>query len=126
MNGIPWVLVAILVTLVLLAVVMVVAVRRRKQPRRIDYRNYFVTGVVFLATGLVLSLLPWFLHEEVSLSMGGFFIVMGLGYTISGLVNRGKWGTQVEVPTTTTRNMIIVAVLVAVLVLGVAVFALYR
>ena len=126
MNGIPWVLVAILVTLVLLAVVMVVAVRRRKQPRRIDYRNYFVTGVVFLATGLVLSLLPWFLHEEVSLSMGGFFIVMGLGYTISGLVNRGKWGTQVEVPATTTRNMIIVAVLVALLVLGVAVFALYR
>jgi len=126
MNAIPWVLVAILVTLVLLAVVMVVAVRRRKQPRRIEYRNYFVTGVVFLATGLVLSLLPWFLHEEVSLSMGGFFIVMGLGYTISGLVNRGKWGTQVEVPATTTRNMIIVAVLVALLVLGVAVLALYR
>ena len=126
MNGIPWVLVAILVTLVLLGIIVVVAIRKRKQPRRIDYRSYFVMGVVFLATGVFLILLPWFLHEEVSLSMGGFFLVMGLAYTIIGVVNREKWGKQVEVPATTTRNMMIAILVLALLVLGITLFVVYR
>ena len=126
MNGTPWILAAILVTLVLLGIVMVVVVRKRKQPRRLDYRNYFVMGVVWLATGVVLSLLPWFLHEEVSLSMGGFFLVMGLAYTIIGVVNREKWGKQVEVPATTTRNMMIAILVLALLVLGITLFVVYR
>ena len=127
MNGIPWILVAILVIFVLLGTVMVVVVRKRKQPRRLDYRNYFVMGVVSLATGVVLSLLPWFLHGEVSLWFGLFFLVMGLAYTIFGLVNREKWGKQVEVPATTTRNLMIVTILVGLLlVLGIELFALYR
>jgi heme A synthase len=126
MNGIPWVLVAILVTLVLLGIIVVVAIRKRKQPRRIDYRMYFVMGVAFLATGVFLMLLPWFLHEEVSLSMGGFFIVMGLAYTIIGLVNREKWGKQVEVPATTIRNMMIAVLVLALLVIGIALFVVYR
>ena len=126
MNGIPWVLVAILVTLVLLGVVAVVIVRRGKQPTRVDYRNHFVVGVVFLATGVFLILLPWFLHGEVSLPMGGFFLVMGLAYTISGLLNREKWGKQVEAPATTTRNMTITILVLALLVLGIALFVVYR
>jgi len=126
MNGIPWVLVAILVILALLGVVVVVAIRKRKQPTRVDYRNYFVMGVVFLATGVFLILLPWFLHGEVSLSMGGLFLVMGLAYTISGLLNREKWGKQVEVPATTTRNMTITILVLALLVLGIALFVVYR
>jgi dolichyl-phosphate-mannose--protein O-mannosyl transferase len=126
MNGIPWVLVAILVILALLGVVAVVAIRKRKQPTRVDYRNYFVMGVVFLATGVFLILLPWFLHGEVSLPMGGFFLVMGLAYTISGLLNREKWGKQVEAPATTTRNMTIVILILALLVVGVTLFVVYR
>jgi membrane protein CcdC involved in cytochrome C biogenesis len=126
MNGIPWVLVAILVILALLGVVAVVAIRKRKQPTRVDYRNYFVMGVVFLATGVFLILLPWFLHGEVSLPMGGFVLVMGLAYTISGLLNREKWGKQVEAPATTTRNMTIVILILALLVVGVALFVVYR
>lgn len=127
MDSIPWVLVTILVIVVLLAVVMVGVVRKRKQPRRLDYRSYFVMGVVWLATGVFLSLLPWFLHGEVSLSFGGFFLVMGVIYTILGLVNREKWGEQVEVPAATTRNIMIVAILVAVLlVLGTELLVLYR
>lgn len=126
LESIPWVLATILV-IVLLAVVMVVVVRKRKQPGRLDYRSYFVMGVVWLATGVFLSLLPWFLHEEVSLSIGGFFLAMGVAYTILGLVNREKWGEQVEVPAATTRNIIIVAILVALLlVLGTELFVLYR
>ena len=126
MNGIPWVLVAILVILALLGGVVVVTIRKRKQPTRVDYRNYFVMGVVFLATGVFLILLPWFLHGEVSLPMGGFVLVMGLAYTISGLLNREKWGKQVEAPATTTRNMTIVILILALLVVGVALFVVYR
>jgi heme/copper-type cytochrome/quinol oxidase subunit 2 len=130
LDSIPWILVTILVIVGLLAVVMVVVVRKRKQPRRLDYRNYVVMGVVWLATGGFLSLLPWFLHEEASFSIGGFFLVMGLGYMIVGLLNRDKWGKQVEMSTTTTRNMIAVlvtAIIVGVLfVLGTELFILYR
>jgi heme A synthase len=125
MNGIPWIHIAIFVTL-LLGLVVFVAVRRRKQPRRVDYRNYFAMGVVCLATGVVLSLLPWFLHGEVSLSIGLFFSVMGLAYTLTGLANRDKWGKQTELPPATTRKLIIIAVLVgALLVVGLELFALY-
>jgi len=124
-NSIPWVLVAILVTLVLLGIIAVVAIRKRKQ-LSIDYRSYFVMGVAFLATGVFLVLLPWFLHEEVSLSMGGFFIVMGLAYTIIGLVNREKWGKHMEVPATRERNMMIVILVLALLVIGIALFVVYR
>ena len=125
LDSIPWILVTILVIVVLLAVVMVV--RKRKQPRRLDYRNYFVMGVAWLATGVFLLLLPWFLHEEVSLSIGGFFLVMGVAYTILGLVNREKWGKQVEVPATTTRNMMIAIIVLAILVVVVwELLVLYR
>jgi len=127
LDSIPWILVTILVIVVLLAVVMVVVVRKRKQPRRLDYRNYFVMGVVWLAIGVSLLLLPWFLHEEVSLSIGGFFLVMGVTYTILGLVNKEKWGKQVEVPGTTTRNMMIAIIVLAVLVVVVGeLLVLYR
>lgn len=115
MNGIPWILVAILVTLVLLGVVMFVFVRKRPQPRRMNYRNYFVMGVVWIPTGLVLSLLPWLLHGEDLSVIGLFFVVMGLAYTTLGLVNRDKWGKRIEVPTRTTGNLMILMILVGVL-----------
>jgi uncharacterized membrane protein YidH (DUF202 family) len=124
MNGIPWILVAILIILVLLGVVFV---RKRSQPRRMNYRNYFVMGVVSIPTGLVLSLLPWLLHGEDLSFIGLFFIVMGLAYTTLGLVNRDKWGKQVEVPTTTARNLMILMILVGVLlVVGLELLLLHR
>jgi predicted membrane channel-forming protein YqfA (hemolysin III family) len=49
MNSIPWIMVGILVGVVVLGILMVVVVRRRKEPRRVDYRNYFVMGVIWLA-----------------------------------------------------------------------------
>ena len=126
MNGIPWILVAILVTLVLLGVAMVVVVRKRKQPRVVDYRNYFVMGVVWIPTGLVLSLLPWVLHGEDFFFFGLFFVMIGLAYTIIGLVNRDKWGKQVEVSPTISKSLVL-AVVVGLLVflLGLVVFGLF-
>ncbi|MCJ7506837.1 hypothetical protein MUP05_10295 [Candidatus Bathyarchaeota archaeon] len=51
--------------------------------------------------------------------MGSFFLMMGLGYTIIGLMNRDKWGKQVEVPLESRKKMMIVlglALLVGALV----------
>jgi uncharacterized membrane protein HdeD (DUF308 family) len=125
MNDIPWTLVVILVILVLLGIAVVTAIRKRKQPRRVDYRNHFWTGIVSLATGVFLVLLPWVLHGEVSLLMGGFFLVMGVAYVVSGLRNREKWGEQVLISATTTRKMIVAVIVLALLVLGIALFVVY-
>ena len=117
MNGLPWILVGIAVGLVTLALLMVAIIRRRKEPRRIDYRNYFVMGIIWLAFTPVMILLPWILHgEEPSLGFS-FFFVMGLAYVIIGLRNRDKWGKQVEVPQKPRKKMIAVGLaLVVVLV----------
>jgi len=51
--------------------------------------------------------------------MGSFFLMMGLAYLAIGLVNRNKWGKQVEVPPESRKKMVIVlglAALVGVLV----------
>jgi hypothetical protein len=53
MNSIPWIMVGILVGVVVLGILMVVVVRRRKEPRRVDYRNYFVMEL--FASHLLLS-----------------------------------------------------------------------
>jgi multisubunit Na+/H+ antiporter MnhB subunit len=125
MNDFPWILVAISLGLIL--VLLAVAVlRRRKEPRHIDYRNYFVMGIIWLAFTPVMILLPWILHgEEPSLGFS-FFFVMGLAYVIIGLRNRDKWGKKVEVSTTASRNMIgIIGVLVLIFILGIVVLTLY-
>jgi hypothetical protein len=97
----------------------VVVWKRRKESRPTDYRSYFTTGIIWIASGLILSLLPWLLHGEDFNSMGSFFLAMGLGYVIIGLMNRDKWGKQVEVPPETRKKTIIIlglAALVGVLV----------
>ncbi len=127
MNSIPWILVAILTTVVLLGIVMVVVVRRKKEPRCVDYRNYFVMGVIWLAFTPVMILLPWLLHGEEPSFFFSFFFVMGLAYMIIGLRNRDKWGKQVEISSTARKKtMSVVGVVVALLLLGIVVFALYK
>jgi multisubunit Na+/H+ antiporter MnhB subunit len=125
MNDFPWILVAISLGLIL-ALLAVAVLRRRKEPRHIDYRNYFVMGIIWLAFTPVMILLPWILHgEEPSLGFS-FFFVMGLAYVIIGLRNRDKWGKKVEVSTTASRNMIgIIGVLVLIFILGIVVLTLY-
>ena len=99
MNSIPWVLVGIVVGLVVLAIGMVVALRKRKEARTVDYRNYFVMGVIWVLSAPVMILLPWILHEEEPsfMPIGFVFLAMGVPYMIIGLGNKDKWGKQVEV-----------------------------
>jgi len=116
MNTVPWILVAIGLLVLILGVVFW---KRRKRPRPTDYRSYFTMGIVWIASGLILSLLPWLLHGEEFNSTGLFFFAMGLGYVVIGLINRDKWGKQVEVPPETRRKTLVVlglAALVGVIV----------
>jgi len=125
MNGIPWILVSILVVLVLLGIVMIVAARRRKGPRSVDYRNYFVMGVIWLALGPIMILLPWLLHGEEPSFAFSFFLVMGLAYAIVGLRNRDKWGKHVEVSPRANKSMVLIGVIVGLLFLAIVVFTLF-
>jgi LPXTG-motif cell wall-anchored protein len=110
MDTVPWILVAIGLLVLILGVVVW---KRRKEPRPIDYRSYFVMGIVWIASGLILSLLPWLLHGETFNSTGLFFLMMGLGYVAVGLINRGKWGKQVEVSPEIHKKTLVVLSLAA-------------
>ena len=126
MNGIPWILIAILITLVLLGIIAVIFIRRRKGPARVDYRSYFIMGIFWIPTGLVLLVLPRLLYGEDLFFLGFFFMLMGIPYTIIGLVNRDKWGKQVEISATARRNMmILIGILLVLATLGIFVFELF-
>jgi Ca2+/Na+ antiporter len=126
MNGIPWVLVGIVVGIVVLAIGMVVAFRKRKEPRRVDYRNYFVMGVIWLLFAPVMVLLPWILHGEEPFFMGFFFLVMGIAYMIIGLRNRDKWGKQVEPPPRANKIVLGLVLILGILsLLGLVAFTLF-
>jgi dolichyl-phosphate-mannose--protein O-mannosyl transferase len=124
MNAFPWILVAILVLVVLGVVVFLIV--RRKQPRRVDYRSYFVMGIVWIPTGIVLSLLPWLLHGEDISFIGIFFITVGLAYTAIGLMNRDKWHKQVEESPAARKSLVLAIVAgLGLLLLGIITFGLF-
>ena len=118
MNSIPWVLVGIVVGLVVLAIGMVVAFRKRKEPRTVDYRNYFVMGVIWIVCAPIIALLPWLLHHEEPVQlipMGFVFFAMGIPYVIVGLRNRDKWGKQVELPHKANKIVLAIIVILGIL-----------
>ena len=115
MNSIPWVLVGIVVGLVVLAIGMVVAFRKRKEPRTVDYRNYFVMGVIWIVFAPIIALLPWILHHEEPVQlipMGFVFFAMGTPYVIIGLRNRDKWGKRYPDLPPHEANKIVLAIVV--------------
>ena len=127
MNSIPWVLVGIAVGIVVLAIGMVVAFRRRKEARTVDYRNFFVMGVIWVLCALIMVLLPWLLHEEEPsfMPMGFVFLAMGIPYTIIGLRNRDKWGKQVQPPPKANKIVLALVVILCILfLLGLVVFTI--
>jgi len=127
MNGFPWILIGITVGLVILALLMVAVIRRSKEPRPIEYRSYFVMGIIWLASAPAMIMLPWVFHGEEPSLYFMFFLVMGLAYVTIGLHNRDKWDKKAEVPTIASRNlMAAIGVLVLILVLGIVAFISYR
>ena len=89
MNGIPIVLLTIIIGLILLGVLVVILVRKLKSEgitKEPDYRAFVITGICFLSMGIIFS-------SAVSPGFMGI-TAMGLIYMAIGLVNRDKWKKQ--------------------------------
>jgi len=123
MDAVPWILVAIGLLVLVLGVVVW---KRKKESRPTDYRFYLTTGIIWIASGLILSLLPWLSHGEEFNSTGLFFLMMGLGYAVVGLINRDKWGKQVEVPPETRKKTLVILGLSALVGVMVSLLFLWR
>lgn len=72
---VPWILVAIGVLIILLAVVYVFSARKKKRP--VDYYNLFIIGLIWTAIGIPLK----------NLILG----LLGILFMVVGLVNKSKW-----------------------------------
>jgi LPXTG-motif cell wall-anchored protein len=80
-------LIGILVTLLL-----VVVLRRRKQTgktEKIDYKAFFIMGLVFLPSGL--AMMAVYSFTELPFEIGLPLFALGLIYLIISLINRDKW-----------------------------------
>ncbi len=117
MNILVWV---VLGAFILIGIIVVAFVARIRQ-KTTDYRSFFLMGILWLPTGLILLLL------KETTSVGTLFFMMGLLYMIIGLANRSRWGKQDEVSPATKKMMMTLTVVIAALfVLCLIVFTLYR
>ena len=118
--NIPWILVSIAVTVVILAILAIFVFKRKGWNREVEYRSYFGIGIVWVPFGIVFYLIFGYV-------MGFVFIVMGLLFLAIGLKNKDKWGKPQKIsPTYQKALMIAVLGLIGLLVLGIIVFQIMR
>ena len=116
---IPWVLISILV-LGLVAVALLAIFAKKADKRKVDYRHFFVIGLIELAFGLSYLLLsgnPFGLNGLTA--TGFFFTVQGLIFTVLGLAHKDKWGKKVEAPLTKNQKRILVGLTLLIALLAV-------
>lgn len=75
MSSIPWLLIAIAVLLVILAIIAIFATRKKKHEP--DYRTFFIMGIIFIPLGFATD--------------NSFFWIVGIAFIAIGLVNKDKW-----------------------------------
>lgn len=85
-NTIPWIAIAVLGLMLLFLAVFIL----RKEKREPDYRAFFIMGVVWLATGIIIPLV-----SERPIEISGL-ISLGLIFTLMGLANKRKWKEKPE------------------------------
>lgn len=88
MSSQPWFWIMVATGAVLLALLVLVAIRARREKRPPDYFAIFIMGVVWLLTGLSMAL---FVPKEDFTSSSWGFAIMGLAFMILGLAHRDKW-----------------------------------
>lgn len=71
----PWIMISIGILLVLLGVVAVIVKRKTKRP--VDYRAFFIMGVVWLPLGVIFD--------------NYAFTVMGIVFMVLGLAHKKEW-----------------------------------
>ena len=117
---IPWILIAVGVLVVLLAVVGIFLARKQKKPREPDYRGWFIMGCIFIAFYVV----GWFISDyEPTIA----FLTMGVIFTALGLANVKRWGKPRRVLNKyEMRNRKITMIILGILViLGLIVFIVF-
>jgi len=73
---IPWILIAIAVLIIVLALVAVIALKNNKE-HKTDYYTFFILGITWIALGVPLK--------------NPAFSIMGVVFAIIGLKNKDKW-----------------------------------
>jgi len=115
---IPWILVSIALAAIVLAILGILILKKKGWKRKVDYRNYFTMGIIWLPLGIVF----YVIFENMA---GIMFLLLGLAYLAIGLKNRDKWGKPQKVsPKSQKMLMISVLIGVIVLILGILVFEL--
>ena len=107
--NIPWVLVSIAIGVVLIAVLGILVLKRRGWQRKVDYRNYFNIGLIWLPFGIAIYLI----FKNI---VGLWLLIMGIAYLSIGLKNKDKWGKPQEV-SPKYQKILMIAVLIGVLFL---------
>lgn len=107
--NIPWVLISIAIGVVLIAVLGILVLRRRGWERKVDYRNHFNIGLIWLPFGIVIYLI----FKNI---VGLWLLIMGIAYLAIGLKNKDKWGKPQEV-SPKHQKILMIAVLIGVLFL---------
>ena len=92
MNDSTFVMSLLLVVGILVTLLLVLVLRKRKQTGKVgetDYKAFFILGLVFLPTGLVMMIV--YFITELPFEVGLPLFALGLIYLVFGLVNRDKW-----------------------------------
>ena len=118
--NIPWILVSIIITILILAILAIFTFKRKDWNREVDYRSYFGMGIVWVPFGIIFYLIFGY-------AMGFVFLVMGLVFLVISLKNKDKWGKPQKMsPTYQKALMITVLGLIGLFVLGIIVFEIMR
>ena len=107
-----WLITSLVVLgIIILLFVVFLKKREKEQWRGSDYRSLFMLGVTFFVLGVVLDF--------------SVFYILGVVYLVVGLVNVKKWGKRRILTEREIRaRKIVMAVLLVLVILGVAVFIL--
>ena len=95
MNDSGLVMSLLLVVGILVILLLVMVLRKRKRSGKAgetDYKAFFIMGVTFLPTGLVMMIVYFF--TELPFEIGLPLFALGLIYLVVGLVNRDKWNKK--------------------------------
>jgi flagellar basal body-associated protein FliL len=114
---IPWIMIAILVLLIVFGIIFAVLVKKNKGKHETDYYSFFVMGIIWLPFGLVIRLF------DSDSYIGNMFIVLGLAYTIIGLVNRKKWVKKKITPE--KKRLMWISVIIGLIVFGLGVLVYF-
>ena len=114
---IPWIIIAITLTVVLLGAVFVIRIKNNKgKPIDPDYRTWFIIGITWIPLGLATE--------------NSVFWIMGIVFMILGLANKDKWKKQKKLselkPKERKSRILVLGILGLLFLFGVVVLLLTK